>query len=151
MGGQRPWIHADGIAYDRIHDVLYFQALTGRTLYQISAVMLRNEDLDERSLAEKVIKTAATFPVDGLIMDGKSRLYLSNLEDGAIDRLTTGTDNPIITRLFQSPLIEWPDSFSLTADGWLYVATSQIHKGDNPSEPYRVLRFPVEAAEAIQP
>ncbi|HSO23444.1 MAG TPA: L-dopachrome tautomerase-related protein, partial [Chondromyces sp.] len=45
--GSAPQVHADGIAYDRARDLVYFQALTGRTLYRISGAALRDPALDE--------------------------------------------------------------------------------------------------------
>ena len=150
-GGERPQVHSDGIAYDAARDRLYFQVLTGRSLYEVPANLLRDEYLDGSVLADQVKKVATTFHVDGLLVDGQSRLYLSNLEAGAIDRLTRDGNQNTITRLVESRLISWPDSFSLTANGWLYLATSQIHRGDNPDEPYRIVRLPVEAVAGEMP
>ena len=45
--GSAPQVHADGIAYDRVNDSVYFQALTGRTLYRIAGAALRDSSLEE--------------------------------------------------------------------------------------------------------
>lgn len=47
-------VHADGLALDSDGKYLYYQALTGRTLYRIETKSLRDEELSEAKLAEKV-------------------------------------------------------------------------------------------------
>lgn len=141
--GERPQIHSDGIAYDSKRDMLYYQALTGATLYQIPAATLRDTSLDEDEIASRIRKMGDHFPVDGLIADDRGRIYLSNLQDSAVDRFDPVRRSEPLERLAQDPAIAWPDSFSLSSDGWLYFTSAQIHRGDNPHDPYRIFRIQI--------
>ncbi len=141
--GARPQIHSDGIAYDAGRDRLYFQALTARTLYAIPAAALRDETLDDDALAAQLSPVLTHTAVDGLIADSRGRVYLSNLPEGAVDRFDPLRPDGPSERLAHDPRIAWPDSFSMTADGWLYFTTAQIHRGENPGDPYRIFRVHV--------
>ncbi len=135
--GSSPEVHADGIAYDRTRDLVYFQALTGRTLYRISGAALRDPALDDAALAERVETVAASGPSDGLLWDGADGIFISAIEDDAIKRWRPEGVEAVVS----DPRIAWPDSFARGPDGSLYVTTSQIHRGPNPAEPYRLLRI----------
>lgn len=140
MGGRTPKVNSDGIAYDPKRDRVYFQALTGRTLYAIDAAVLRDTKATVENVAGAVTAVLKHRPVDGIIAGPDGAVYLSNLEQSAIDRWKPGGE---LERVVGDALLAWPDSFSLTADGWLYVATSQLHLGPQPETPYRVLRIKV--------
>ena len=135
--GSSPQVHADGIAYDRTRDLVYFQALTGRTLYRIAGAALRDPALDQAALAERVEKVAASGPSDGLLWDGADGIFISAIEDDAVKRWRPDGVEIVVS----DPRIAWPDSFARGPDGSLYVTTSQIHRGPNPPEPYRLLRI----------
>ncbi len=136
--GSAPRVHADGIAYDRDGDLVYFQALTGRTLYRIPGSALRDPALTEEDLAPLVETVAHPGASDGLLWDGADCVFISALEDDAVKRWCPGDG---VTTVIEDPRIAWPDSFALGPDGALYVTTSQIHRGPNPPEPYRLLRI----------
>lgn len=132
-----PQVHADGIAYDRSNDLVYYQALTGRTLYRISGAALRDSSLNDEALGELVEKVAESGASDGLLWDGAEGIFISAIEDDAVKRWRPDGVETIIA----DSVIAWPDSFAMGADRSLYVTTSQIHRGPNPPEPYRVLRI----------
>jgi hypothetical protein len=132
-----PQVHADGIAYDRAKDLIYYQALTGRTLYRIAGAALRSPEMDDQALAELVTTVAQSGASDGLLSDGADGVFISAIEEDAIKRWSPSGEVEVVV---QDPLIAWPDSFALGPDGGLYVSTSQIHRGPNPPEPYRILK-----------
>jgi sugar lactone lactonase YvrE len=136
--GSAPQVHADGIAYDRVNDMIYYQALTGRTLYRIAGAALRDDSLEEEALGAMVETVAESGTSDGLLWDGADGIFISAIEDDAIKRWSPGGG---VETVITDPKIAWPDSFALGPDGGLYVTTSQIHRGPNPPEPYRVLRI----------
>lgn len=136
--GSSPQVHADGIAYNRTRDLVYFQALTGRTLYRISGAALRDPALDDAALGERVEAVAASGPSDGLLWDGADGIFISAIEDDAVKHWSPEGG---VATVIADPRLAWPDSFARGPDGSLYVTTSQIHRDPSPAEPYRVLRI----------
>jgi sugar lactone lactonase YvrE len=132
-----PQVHADGIAYDRAKDFIYYQALTGRTLYRVAGAALRNTSLDDDALAQLVETVAGSGASDGLLWDGADGIFISAIEDDAVKRWSASAG---VETVIQDPRIAWPDSFARGTDGTLYLTTSQIHRGPDPPEPYRILR-----------
>jgi sugar lactone lactonase YvrE len=133
--GGIPRVHADGIALSPDNTTLYFQALTGRTLYRISTAYLVDFELTPEQLGNKVEKVGVTGPADGIDFAPDGTLYLTSLEDHAVKRLMSDGTTQIVV---QHHLLEWPDSFAMTGDGTLYITTSRIHLGQGP---YSIFRF----------
>jgi sugar lactone lactonase YvrE len=136
--GTVPRVHADGIALDLAGEYLYYQALTGRTLYRIETRWLRDAGLTEQEQAAKVESLGQTGAADGLFFGPDNRIYISSLEENAIKAVTPG-GKPVI--VVQSPEMAWPDSFAISPDGSIYVTTSQIHRGPKPPEPYKIFKL----------
>lgn len=136
--GQTPQVHADGIALSPDRAWVYFQALTGRTMYRVATEHLRNKSLPASDLAKHVEKVAESGASDGLVFDKDGNLYLSSLEENAINRLTPEHKRE---RVVADERLAWPDSFALGQDGWIYVTTALIHRGAEPGDPYRIWRF----------
>jgi sugar lactone lactonase YvrE len=136
--GSAPQVHSDGIALDLARDLVYFQALTGRTLYRISAAALRDPSMSAEDLAARLVAVAMPGPSDGLLWDGDQGVFLSAIEHDAVRWWNPRSG---IETVIEEPVIAWPDSFALGPDGALYVTTSPIHRGPNPPEPYRLLRI----------
>ncbi len=139
VGGRR-WpgrVHADGLALSPDRQWLYYRALTSRTLYRVPAAALRDPQLDEPALAALIEKVVETGAADGIAFGPDGRLYLTAIEEDAIQRLEADGD---VRRVLVDRRLAWPDSLA-AAGGWLYVTTSQIHLGPSPAEPHLLLRF----------
>lgn len=139
IGGQ-PFtakVHADGIALDAVEGCLYFQALTGRTLYRVPTAALRDSSPDVEHLAASVERYAESGVSDGLLFS-HGGIYVSALEEGSIKIVDSGG---AVRTVVKDPRIIWPDSFAKGADGCIYFTTSQIHLGPNPPSPYRILKI----------
>jgi sugar lactone lactonase YvrE len=120
--GRQPLFNADGIALSPDGKTLYWQALTGKTLYRIDTDALQNAGKDP-SKQPKAEKVATTEPVDGLWMTKNGKLYLSSIGDNAVKSLNP--DGTLKTEFADSRL-RWPDTFSEGPDGTLYVTASHI-------------------------
>ena len=135
LNGVQPRIHSDGIAYDSRADFVYYQALTGRTMYRIPASSLRQFDLSEKMIGAQVEKVGKTGAADGLIFGPDNKVYISALEHDAILRTTPKGK---VETVIQDKVIAWPDSFSFGPDGKLYFTTSRIHEGASPKGKYAI-------------
>jgi DNA-binding beta-propeller fold protein YncE len=143
--GGKPWmrdgkridVHADGIAYDPESDDVYYQVLTGRTMYRIKASFLRQFDLSENELAARVETVGQTGAADGLIFGPDKKVYISALEHDAILRTTLKGE---VETVVQDKVIVWPDSFSFGPDNKLYFTTSRIHEGATPKGQFGIYR-----------
>lgn len=117
---------ADGIAISPDGRHLYWQALTGKTLYRVPIEALNDEKLSADRLASRVEKVGINGVADGLFIDVRGRMYVSALEEDAVkvrDLTKPGDDLKI---LVQDKRLRWPDTFSMGPDGALYVTGSHI-------------------------
>ncbi len=118
---RQPAFAADGIAISNDGKTLYYQALTGKTLYAIDTALLR-DGVSETDRAAGVKTVAQTHVADGLWMSKAGVLYISSPTDNGITRLVGDHVEPVLT----DPRLRWPDTFSEGADGRIYVTASHI-------------------------
>jgi sugar lactone lactonase YvrE len=130
-------VHSDGIALDEDGGWLYYQALTGRTLYRVSTAALIDSKLEVDSLESRVERFAESGVSDGLLFAPEG-VYVSALETGSIKRV--GPDGSV-EEIVRDPRILWPDSFARDSNGSIWFTTSQIHLGPEPSTPYRIFKM----------
>lgn len=119
--GRQPAFAADGIAISKDGKTLYYQALTGKTLYAIDTAKLQ-PDVSEADRAAAVKTIAQTHVADGLWMSKAGVLYLTSPTDYAIKRLNGATVETVLT----DRRLRWPDTFSEGRDGTMYVTASHI-------------------------
>lgn len=137
-------VNCDGIALDPTADVLYWQALTGRTLYSIRTSVLRDTTATPAVVAAAVRRIGETVGCDGMATDAKGNLFFSAIErDAIVVRKTNGT----LENVVQDSQLAWPDSLAFGPDGRLYVTTSQIHRSRwfDPSSPWPAEPFKIYA------
>lgn len=139
-GGNTPPFHSDAIALSPDGEYLYYQAIASTTLYRVRTDALRDPNAKPRPE-----NYAKTFPVDGIWMDAKSNIYLSNLQQNAVSRLTP--DRKIET-IVTDQRLQWPDTFSEGPDRSIYISASHInqsptynHGKSTRSTPYEVFKF----------
>ena len=138
--GETPAFHSDAIALSPDGEYLFFQSIAATTLYRVKTDALRAE-----GGKPTVEKYAQTFPLDGIWMDSKWNIYLSNLQGKSVSRL--GPDRKIQT-MVTDPRLEWPDTFSEGPDGSIYLSASHINESPTYNKgksvrtlPYGVFRF----------
>ena len=141
--GRQPAFASDGIAISNDGRTLYYQALTGKTLYAIDTAKLR-PDVSEADRAAAVRTVAQTHVADGLWMSKSGILYLTSPTDYSIKRLTGTTVETVLT----DRRLRWPDTFSEGSDGTMYVTASHIQDtnwfkpGASPSIKTELFSFP---------
>jgi sugar lactone lactonase YvrE len=119
--GRQPAFAADGIAISNDGKTLFYQALTGKTLYSIDTDKLR-PSVSEAERTQSVKKVATTNVADGLWMSRQGVLYITSPGDYSIKRLKGDHTETVVT----DPRLRWPDTLSEGADGRLYVTASHI-------------------------
>ncbi len=134
----KPQVHVDGIALDQDGTHIYYHALTARNLYRIETQWLRTVGFSDEDLAKKVEFVAETGGCDGMIFGEDGNLYLSAIEQNAVQRFTANKKLQVIVK---DSLLDWPDSFSNAPDGFLYVTASQINIPPGKRGPYRLFKF----------
>ena len=137
QNGKYPEVHASGIALTPDKTELYWRPLTGTSLYKINTSWLQQSYSDEE-IGRNIVTLASYLPPsDGMIFAPDGKLYFTSPEDHGIRVYDKDHGSRLIKK---SDDFQWPDSFSISPDGYLYVTTSQrniVH----PTLPYRILRF----------
>jgi sugar lactone lactonase YvrE len=117
----RPFmVAADGIALSRDGKTLYWQPLTGRTLYSAETASLMSGDPEEAG--KKVAKVGTSNVADGLLMSRDDKLYLTSPEDNSVKVWDGDRSRTVV----QDPRLSWPDSLAEAPDGSIYVTASRI-------------------------
>ena len=123
--GRQPLFNADSLALSKDGSTLYWQALTGKTLYRIATSSIQRAAAAGQARPEKV---GTTEPADGLWTGENDEIYLSSIADSAI-KVINPADGKVHQFLTDSRL-RWPDTFSQGPDGAIYVTASHIQ--DSP-------------------
>ena len=119
--GRQPAFAADGIALSNDGKTLYWQALTGKTLYSIDTAYLK-PTVAVADRAAAVRKAATSTVADGLWMSSTGTLYVTSPQDYSIKRMVAGRLETVLT----DRRLRWPDTMSEGPDGRLYVTASHI-------------------------
>ncbi|UCH10197.1 MAG: hypothetical protein JSU61_13525 [Fidelibacterota bacterium] len=143
----RPWVrsdgsaikvHSDGLALNPGNNYLYYQALTSHRLYRIPTAALRDETLSAKELGARVQFVKESGASDAIEFGPDGNLYLTAIEHNAIRRLTPAGE---VETLIKDKALKWPDSFAITANGDIYVTTSQVNRGTNPIGLYGLFKL----------
>ena len=133
----------DGIALT--DEWLYYSAITASGLYRIPLRQLANPGIPDAQLDTHVERYSDKPISDGLSVDEKGNVYITDIEHGAIFRVT---ENRKPRTLIRSRKIRWADALSYGPDGWLYVADSALYDVVFRSRdhikaqgPYKIFRF----------
>jgi sugar lactone lactonase YvrE len=111
-------------------------------LYRVRTDALRDASGTGKVTPEKY---ADTFPVDGIWMDAKDNIYLSDLQHDAVSRLTPARK---VETIVTDRRLQWPDTFSEGPDGSIFVTASHINESptynggkSRRTMPYGVFKF----------
>jgi sugar lactone lactonase YvrE len=135
----------DSIALSVDGSTLYVAPMSGGDLWAVDTTSLRDAALGPAALAAQVRRVAAKPLSDGASIDTAGRIYLTDVENHGVARVTPGGAPET---LVNDPRIRWADGLSFGPDGWLYVADSAIpwialkSRADvRAAAPYHVWRF----------
>jgi sugar lactone lactonase YvrE len=128
--GRKVAFAADGIAISRDGRYLYWQALTGDTLYRIRTDVLETRGLAGEDVSASVEQYGLNGVADGLLIArGTDFMFITSVEDNAIRlRDLSGGPNAARQMWVQDERLRWPDSFAQGPDGTIYVTTSRIQE-----------------------
>jgi sugar lactone lactonase YvrE len=142
---QEPKIGLNPIAVDATGDWLYFGAMHGTSLYRVKTTDLLDEQLNEEELALRVEHLGFKPVSDGISIDNKGNVYVTDLNAKAIGVLSE--DEPYRI-LIKDDLLQWPDGLGVGPDGFLYATVNQLHllpalnKGkDETKLPFQIIKF----------
>jgi len=107
----------DPIALDRKGEWLYFGPMRSQRLYRVRTEFLRNPEISASKLAGYVEEYAAKPLCDGITLDSKGNVYLSDLAGKAIGMISAGSKEYSV--LVTDPRLLWPDGLCFGADGRL--------------------------------
>jgi sugar lactone lactonase YvrE len=115
-------VNVDGLALNQNKDYLYYKALCGYDLYRIPTSVLIDTSLHNNVVEYNVQLVGSTIPCEGIEFDANGNLYFTGIEDNTIYYLTP---NYIFKTLITDSRLKYPDSFSITPEGDIYVSTSR--------------------------
>jgi sugar lactone lactonase YvrE len=147
--GKPVHLQSDGIALTRDGEWLYYKPLTDNKLYRIRTEFLRNEELPEDNLEAAVEDLGRVAVTDGMIFDTRGNLYLGDYQNYEMVKITPAHKKEDVVA---DERLIWPDSYSISEDGYLYISCSQINKQPDYNEgqnkrttPYAIYRMKLPA------
>jgi sugar lactone lactonase YvrE len=126
--GRKVEFAADGVALSKDGRYLYWQALTGDTLYRIRTDVLESRGLAGEDLSADVEPYGLNGVADGLlILRGSDVMFITSPQDNSIKLrdLSRGPSAPL-TLVLQDEHLRWPDTLAQGPEGVIYVTTSRI-------------------------
>ncbi len=142
---------ADGIAISSDGRELYYCPISSTKLYGVSTEALRNQEISEGRVESTVRVVTGKMPSDGLESDADGMVYLTDPVTNSIHRFNTKTG--MTETIVHDPRLLWPDTMSLSDDGYLYVTANQLHRQptmhngeDMRQKPYQLFRIKVAAS-----
>jgi len=143
--GQPVAFQSDGIALSPDRKYLYYKTISDKKLFRIPTAALNNPALTGQQLAGQVQELGNFANTDGMIFDPHGNLYLGDPTTYSMIQITAGLK--MHTWIKDQRLI-WPDTYTISKDGYIYISTSQIqrqpdynngiNKRTSPYEVYKV-------------
>ncbi|OTB02078.1 hypothetical protein M426DRAFT_25087 [Hypoxylon sp. CI-4A] len=117
---------SDGIALSADGETLYWTPLASRYLYSAPTAKLRARGQASELLAQQsVVNHGQKGLSDGLETDSNGMVYLGNNEGNAIN--VFNPKNGTTLTFVRDPRINWVDTMSIAADGYLYFTVNQLN------------------------
>jgi sugar lactone lactonase YvrE len=140
---------SDGIAISNDGSRIFYCPLSSTKLYSVSAPALRDQTESEAQVIATVHLVTGKAPSDGLEQDTDGNVYATDYNSNSIQKIAP---NGLIETIAHDPTLLWPDTLSLSDDGYLYVTANQLHRQpnfhngkDQRQKPYVLYRLKVDA------
>ena len=152
----QPGIFAnDSLAISADGSHLFYCPVSSTKLYSIPTSALRDRNLSPEATAAQVALLTGKESSDGLESDDEGNIYSTAPASGSILRISPNAkfaSGVEVSTLIHDPRLLWPDTMSLSDDGYLYVTANQLfnqpsmHGGkDLRQKPYVLFRTKVNA------
>ncbi len=123
--GQPVAFQSDGIALSPDNKYLYYKTISDERLWRVPTTALNNAQLSAQQLSAQVQDLGNISHTDGMEFDKKGNLYLGDPTTYSMVQVTPDLKPHIWIK--DKELI-WPDTYSISKDGYIFITTSQIHK-----------------------
>ncbi len=152
----KPGIFAnDSLAISADGSKLFFCPVSSTKLYSVPTAALRDKSLTPEATAKQVALVTGKESSDGLESDAEGNVYSTAPASGSILKISSNPNfagGVEVSTLVHDPRLLWPDTMSLSDDGYLYVTANQLfnqpsmHDGkDLRRKPYMLFRVKVDA------
>lgn len=121
------------LTLDKKGEWLYFAPVRSLKLYRVRTEHLRDVNMLPEKLAGLVEEYSAKPVSDGMSMDSKGNIYVSDLASKGIGVIAAGKKDYRI--LAAEPRLLWPAGLCFGADGWLYFYTNTARTRPMPRPP----------------
>jgi sugar lactone lactonase YvrE len=145
----------NGIALSPDGETLWWSITTGDALYRAPAAVLRDPSASPQRLAAAVVGPRRIGGgSDGITVDARGRVYVTNLARNAVEVLDPKADT--LTTLASGSDFVWPDSLSWDDRGGLYVSTNRLHHAfsgrlsyEGAAPNFRIFRIPTDSTKGF--
>ena len=141
---------ADGIAISADGREIYYCPINSTKLYAVSANALRDRTKSDAQVEGTVRVVTGKMPSDGLESDAAGDVYMTDPVTESIHRFNPATG--LTETIVHDSRLLWPDTMSLSDNGYLYVTANQLHRQpsmhngkDLRQKPYQLFRTKVDA------
>ena len=154
LGNEGARIGANPITIDHRNEWVYFAPMTGTKLYRVSTADLLDSTLTETELQKRVEFYAEKPISDGITIDNKNNIYITDITNNAVGYIDTNRNYQI---LFQdNETLSWADGFSTGTGNSIFVTVNKLHKSpvlnnnkDESGNKYYILKFDALANTSI--
>jgi sugar lactone lactonase YvrE len=115
--GLTQYVGVDGIVIDHEQQWLYFATMNGGKLFRIRLSDIENFSLSDADLERRVETVAKITMSDGINIDTKGRVYLTDVEHNSIQRLRADGSIETLAKLDDC---RWPAQLAFSKEGDLY-------------------------------
>ena len=141
-----PKMGADGIAISSNGERLYYCPLISRNLYSVATSAILPDSASENPQVKK--ERGRPGAADGLQSDAEGNLYFTDYEHHSIIKRLNGKDTVVAVL----PTKYWPDTLSISDDGYLYIMANELQRQktynlgqDKREKPYILYRIKINA------